>query len=425
MKQLKILIPNGSSPKNLGDLAILSELISLIKVSFPNSQIVLHTFDKKLHFFRDVEIKDSLYSRSIFKTTSPVLRLFSTVDLFFSLVLYSCGIKFSFDKDIRELIYDYSSSDVIFFCGGGYLRSQSGLTQFLNLFMILVVFAFGIVSGAKTVMAPASFGPFAYGWQSRLAVIVLEKFDVVMLREVLSYECLKKLKLDNIFLSTDLALFLAKKTKLLVNKTTNIRKKELLVGFTIRNWLPSAKQYKLEQSYLKCLYKLSKEYKLTVQPIVQVSSIDYGDKDLTITQSIAKELSNLNIKVNKVIIPNSLNQALVTYSMLDFLIGMRMHSTIFAAISGIPFVAVSYEYKMDGFASQVDMEDYLISCVDVTENLLYKLAKKLIKNKLIVSKSLSARLKDINKQGNIDWKNIIQTKLLDTKTSDDKFAHIV
>ena len=41
-------------------------------------------------------------------------------------------------------------------------------------------------------------------------------------------------------------------------------------------------------------------------------------------------------------------------------IGMRYHSNIFAAKMGVPFIAISYEEKMEGFMNKWDMSEMMI-----------------------------------------------------------------
>lgn len=53
-------------------------------------------------------------------------------------------------------------------------------------------------------------------------------------------------------------------------------------------------------------------------------------------------------------------------SKLYAVIGMRYHCNIFAAKMGTPFIAVSYEEKMDGFLKLADLTDYGISVNKVT-----------------------------------------------------------
>ena len=48
-KRVNILVPNATSPKNIGDQAMLEVLMKLVKAAFKNASISLHSTDPNLH----------------------------------------------------------------------------------------------------------------------------------------------------------------------------------------------------------------------------------------------------------------------------------------------------------------------------------------------------------------------------------------
>ncbi len=65
--KVRILIPNATSPKNIGDLAMLVSLIDLINKSIDNAYITVHSTDPSLHdkkiADKPVEYKNELCER--------------------------------------------------------------------------------------------------------------------------------------------------------------------------------------------------------------------------------------------------------------------------------------------------------------------------------------------------------------------------
>jgi colanic acid/amylovoran biosynthesis protein len=68
-------------------------------------------------------------------------------------------------------------------------------------------------------------------------------------------------------------------------------------------------------------------------------------------------------------------------SKLDFVIGMRYHSNIFAAKMKTPFISISYEQKMSGFMKKSDLQEYCIDVLEVNSEKLIALFQQMLKNK--------------------------------------------
>lgn len=75
----------------------------------------------------------------------------------------------------------------------------------------------------------------------------------------------------------------------------------------------------------------------------------------------------------------------------DFLIGMRLHSLIFATQLGVPFIGLNYANKVEQFAKTVDMEQYVLQLEnykDIKKNIV-----KLEANLEQITKSLIDKTK--------------------------------
>lgn len=369
-QSVKILIPNATSPRNIGDQAMLESLISLITVSFEKSNIRVHSVDSSLYKKTDYVVNDTLYSWSVLSVTNWTGRVCRVLWILFAYFILKLKLNFIklLPSKLQEIIKDYENAHFIIFVGGGYLRSKKGLTQSLNLFMQLAPFIFCKLFDAKRIIAPISFGPFAYKWQEWLSAKVLNNFDLVSIREEVSFEILKKYSLSNVVLSSDHAL--------LLNVNVKARKQRhdyFTIGFTVRNWGYRMQQEKLEDALIGTFEKVSEKMRIRIQPVVQVDAPRYGEADKEATLRLIKKLKKRHIKVLPMINGTSLYQLIKAYASLDLLVGMRMHSNILAAIQGTPFVAISYEHKTQGIAKQLFMEKYCVNCTDVNSENLYNL----------------------------------------------------
>jgi len=366
-----ILIPNATSPRNIGDLAMLESLIALIKSSRKNADIRVQSIDPSLFSYKDYKISDTLYGWSVLSISSSRIRVYRLLLVCFAYfaIRMNMNIVPFLPVTLRKIIKDYQLADTIIFVGGGYLRSNKGLKQSLNLLMQLVPFIFSKLFDAKRIVAPISFGPFAYKWQERTSAKILNNFDLVSVIEDISFKILEKYQIRNLILSSDHALLLNGNFH---TKQLNTHKKFTL-GFTIRNWGSSDEQQKIEDVIVNSIETVSKSMALQVQPIVQVDAPQYGDEDEKVTRRIVHDLIERGIKVLPIIINNSLSRALKTYASIDLLIGMRMHSNILSALQGVPFIGIAYEHKTRGIARQLNHEKYVIDCQHVNHKILSSL----------------------------------------------------
>jgi colanic acid/amylovoran biosynthesis protein len=390
-KPLRILIPNATSPKNHGDQAMLNVLITLIQTTYPQASITVHSVDPQLYINPGFIVKQTLYSWAVFTDKRIVSRMLRVSALF---VQYLCN--FSLYTDLSNLLTDYRNADLILFVGGGYVRSRKGLTQSLNLYMQLMMFKYAAVFRAKKIVAPISVGPFGYKWQERLSAKVLEDMDLVALREDISYSIVQQYGLKNIVRAADHALL----TKNVASKNTH---KQLIIGFTIRQWLDKRKQSAFETSIVTALEKFARLTGIKIQPILQVDASEYGEDDSAATNVVIQELKNKGVEVLPIKKIHSVQDALTVYSSLTLFLGMRMHSNIFASIQGIPFVAISYEHKSEGIARQLGMEKYCISCQKIESKKLYDLLVEVYTKRKILSKQLTDILQTIQKKETKDW----------------------
>ncbi len=353
---------------------MLLSLLNTIEEAFTYAKILIHSYNPELYDKSITQETDvALYSWAVFQDRRVVARVIRMLVLMLACLKGLIFKKFSsHNKKLDKLIKDYITADLIVFVGGGYLRSQSGLTQALNFLMQLVMFRFALFSKAPKIVAPISFGPFAYSWQEKMAAKTLGKVNRVTVREDISYERLKMYGLKNVTLLTDLALFL--------QGVANDGTISGTVGFTIRSWLPSDQQKVLESSYVEALAKIAVEKQLQVRPIVQVDAVEYGDDDAVITKKLAGELVNRGVKVLPTITVKDVEHGIATYANIDFLLGMRMHSDILAAVSDTPFVAISYEHKAEGISKRLEVEECVIKCEVANSDNIYSALKSVYDN---------------------------------------------
>lgn len=399
-KRINVLIANATSPKNPGDQAMLEVLISLVKTVHPTAAITIHAADPHLYPKNGYTVKHTLYSWSAFEKRSTLSRCLRVLKLLAQYALLGAGIHHAgTDRALSALIADYRNADLILFVGGGYLRSRKGIKQSLNVLMQVFLFKFAALFPAKKIVGPVSIGPFGYSWQEQAVVRELRTTDILAIREHFSHTLVKKQALKNTVRSADHAL-MTRKEREEKKKRPNDR---ITVGFTVRPWLQGKKQSNLETSLLWALEQFARTTGAKIQPIVQVDAPEYGEDDAAVTTKITEQLLDRNIDVLPAKTVHTVADAVRVYADLDLLLGMRMHSNIFAATQGVPFVAISYEYKTEGIAKQLGMEKYCIPCETVNGARLHALLHDAYTNRNYLSKELTRIVKTINTTETKKW----------------------
>ncbi len=355
---MKILIPNGSSATNVGDQAILIGLLGVLKNKYTNANLQVHAIDSFSYAgIIDERLDETLYSWAVFENQNTFVRIFRCAQLLLAYVLYRYGIVMvPIQKHLRKLLDDYRLSELIVFTGGGFWRAKKGLTQALNLGMHVLMLKFAKLWGSRVIVAPVSFGPFAYSWQERWVANTLhECAEAVFIRESISFEKLGHYPHSNMILTSDLA-FVLEPPHVDVGSHS-----KLVIGFTLRDWLAKDKQNKFENELITVLIDAAAKYNASILPIAQVDSLKFGDVDKAIAERVSAELRAARVEVLPLATPNTIWEAMQIYAQVDVLIGMRMHSNILAALVNTPFVPIAYEYKTQGIAAQLGVLELCIN----------------------------------------------------------------
>ncbi len=372
-----ILIPNATSPKNLGDQAILVGLLEIIKKKYPKEKIIVHSSDPEYHPKNlGYEARQSVLDWLLFEKESFLGRLGQLIETIFSL------LKASINKQPRKQFYrDYFEADKIIFVGNGGLRTKKGLTQSVYLFGQLLSHVWAKLSGKKFIFAPISFGPFAYDWQAKLTAVTLNWANTTYTREKISFDMAKKFGVKNLLLTND--------TAFLIPKVNNKKYKNLTIGLSLRPWFSKHGQILFENEVIESITNFALKHKATILPIVQVHAPEHHEDDYKCLQRVCAELKKNRVIVRDPFVPTRLMDVQKVYGSLDLLVGMRMHANILALVQGVPVVAIGYEHKTRGIMKSMGMEKYAVEAKELTAKKLYELLVIVYKQQSKIRKTIN------------------------------------
>lgn len=354
IKKNTIFIPNGTSPKNIGDAAMLSQLLGLLQKKYPSSEIIVRSFDHEDYHHPRVIFKKRLYQWAAFDTSFLFTKILRTLGLFFACLVAPFPFLYrALPNEIQEELNDYNEASCIVFAPGGYLRSQKGMSQTLNLCMQLLPFVLAKRVHTPSITAPVSIGPFAYSWQEWITMKTLTGIDSLNVREKFSQQLVSRYHMSSTH-STDIALTFP-------FQATSKRKSKKVLGIVVRDWF---REEQHQKSFEKRVSQAVLENVLgtawVVKPIIQVDASKYGDKDIQATERVKDLLEAAGVRVLPIAHPKTVKEAASIYATCTLLLTVRLHAALIAITQHTPVIALGYEPKTQGVLGDIGLSHWVL-----------------------------------------------------------------
>ncbi len=239
----------------------------------------------------------------------------------------------------------FKRSDLLISGGGSLLQDITSRKS--------IIYYLTIISLAKMIKLPVFFcaqgvGPINYRFNQLLVKKILNKVDLITVRDQESSRLLQKLGVkEEIKITADLVFSLPpipKKRAERLLKKEGVDLSHKLLAVSVRPWN--------NNEYLRVLSKLLDQLKEELELDIVLIPLHYPD-DL----EVSKELESL-MEREAIIIERNYNpkQILGMIGVVDMLIGVRLHSLIFAAVTRRLLTGISYDPKIDSFLKQIGLE---------------------------------------------------------------------
>lgn len=261
-----------------------------------------------------------------------------------------------------SVFHAFMKGKVLIFGGGSQLQSATS-TRSLSYYLWLLRVAKAM--GLKTVLFSNGIGPFASEKDEKKVAKVLKSVDLITLRDTLSLDKLKEIGLntDRVHLSADPA-FLMKGSDSAWCK--HLLSKAQVEGdyfvISLRKWKHNDPA--LSQKVAEMCRRIKEKHGLT--PLFLPMQTD---RDLALCLECA-EMSG-----GKVLRGLSAGEAKTVIAGARFVCGMRLHLLIYAAASGVPAMALSYDPKVDSFFADTE-NPLILSVKDPDEERLTEYAER-------------------------------------------------
>jgi polysaccharide pyruvyl transferase CsaB len=298
--------------KNNGDEAILRSIVDSLRKQDPNLSFIV--FSKNPHETKKTYLVDSVNRFNIIKVS-------------------------------RRL-----KASRLFLTGGGSLIQDNTSTRSIWYYLTILKIAKKI--NTRTVLFANGIGPIKRTFNRRLASKILNDLSAISLRDSLSFNMIKTMGIrnPNIYVTSDPAFLLEPACGSDVDKlmkAENIPSGKPLIGFSIRKWADSFYIDQIAELADYCVENLD------VWPVF--IPMQYPG-DLEISQAIRNRMEHRSSVVTRIYKPELL---LGLTARLELMIGMRLHSVIYAASQCVPLIGLVYEPKVEAFLNEINQS----SCV--------------------------------------------------------------
>ncbi|KAB0321852.1 polysaccharide pyruvyl transferase family protein [Vibrio diabolicus] len=410
----KVLIIPACTDLNRGDQALVWEAAYLLEDAIDNEEksiaIVDYGMNDKDRARQSKQTKDAGFKviRNIVENpkrvnykkhdsegvhASPIqflkAGLMAIFDLFRHSLLLVFPVKIIFNllfpnKEHREAFDYIKDSDFFVVKGGGFLHTYGKIEDLYYLWFGLYYILLAKRLGKKTILLPNSVGPIT-GKLNRLFIkYVFNKIDLVYAREDISIDCLKSIGVKKAKFGYDLGYYSQSDEVTEKNKHIIDDKDKLNVGITLRPYRFPGSNNPSEryENYINSIADFCNKRQFKFKFIVQVQGPSAHETDLIAINDVIERLDE-SVDYEVIDADRNYKQMLSIYSSLDFLIGTRFHSVIFAQISNVPSLAIAYGgNKTRGIMRKIDLEKYVIDIESITYDELDLTFESLVSNNI-------------------------------------------
>lgn len=279
----------------------------------------------------------------------------------------------------------------VFISGGGTLFQNITSTRSFLYYIGLVLLA--KLMFKKVAIIGQGFGPLRGRLNRALARFALNRANLITLRDNASFEELKRLgvKNRNIFVTADptamLKLPLLEEGRKILSLEA-VRLGKPLLGIAVRS-VPKSDEERLYQTLSAAIDWLAKEHNYSPVFILFECPEDMGETSKVI--NYMEQKSNVIFRICR---PDEMLSIIANF---DLLIGMRLHSLIFAAMNQVPMLGLSYDPKVEAFMKEIG-QSYFPATSDLAQESLRSALERMLGSKDSIRQQLAEKKKRLHEQ---------------------------
>jgi polysaccharide pyruvyl transferase CsaB len=257
------------------------------------------------------------------------------------------GVRAVDRKNFFEIYMAVKNCDLFISGGGGLLQditSEKSIRYYLGLIYIAVRL------NKKIMVYGQGIGPITKKTNRSLTRSILNRVNVITVRDEKSVADLKSIGINRppIYMTSDPVVTLkppGSTQGMKIIDSLGVEKGRPVMGFSVRDWKGAER---FNEIMAKTADSLIDELGFQVVFI----PFHYGEDN----KCIMKIKSMMQNQAYSVDGRYSAGEVLDMVGRVDLMVGVRLHSLIFSAIQGVPMVGISYDPKIDGFLSRLNIK---------------------------------------------------------------------
>ena len=282
-------------------------------------------------------------------------------------------------------IYQAMRKSKAFIYGGGNLLQDNTSTRSLFFYLSMVWLAKKL--NLKVMFYANGIGPLKKSLNRLLTKKIINKVDIITLREELSYDELKHLEISKprILLTADAALTITDGYSCNENSIINklgLNNGKLLLGISLRKY-PGHER--IEHEKYESVIAQAIDHAVDSYGVYPVFFPMQYPEDVPILENVAAKLQHESLIIKYKL---DIFETYELIASMKMLIGMRLHALIFSAIATVPMVGLVYDPKIQGFLDCIHQPS-AGNVLDLEYDKLVELVDYVWENKEDIQKQLS------------------------------------
>ncbi len=311
-------------------------------------------------------------------------------------LLDSNKIKHVYGFNIFKIMKEIKKNQIIIANGGSLLQDT---TSSRSLYYYLSIIWYAKLHHKKVVMLANGLGPINKNFNKNLVRNIVDKVDLITFRDSESHELAKKLGINDPKMEVTADMVFSYKDMQKIEVCNEIFAKEgiptdkKIIGVMIRPW---GNNDKYITDIAKLCDKLIAEKNVNILfiPMQKTKRIN----DILTSQEVIKRMSN-----KAYILEASYNYEEISSIIrkMELIISMRLHSIIYALISGIPVYGLAYQPKVKSYLNEVNLPvENDLDNLDI-EKIFIELVK-LMENRDEISQSIEHKIIELNNKAKMN-----------------------